>query len=84
MILVPIALIIVLVESLQFIGWVALSCVNINNILDGIVTKLQCFIFHIKIAMNRVPLCEITLILSLKQHMCIVVDLFTGLFYKKR
>ena len=65
MILVPIALIIVLVESMQFIGWVALSCAY-TYVFLCYHYKLQCSAFWMKKAMSRVPPCMITSILSLK------------------
>ena len=40
------------------------KCIDV--VLYGIVNKLQCFIFYVKRATNRVPICVITLILSCK------------------
>ena len=64
--LVPITLYIVVIYSLQIIGWVPLSCICIDNVLDGIINKLQYSMLCIKRATNRVPVYEITSILSLK------------------
>ena len=61
------------VGLVQFIGWVALSCVCTDAILDGIISKLQCSIFYAKRAMNRVPACVITLILGNKSCLGVVV-----------
>ena len=63
MFLVFVALIVVIIGPVQFNGWVAPSCVYTNADLDSIISKLQCSMFHIKIAMNRVPAYMITLIL---------------------
>ena len=41
-----------------------LSCVCTDVVLDGNVNKLQCSIFCMKKAMNRVPVCAKTSILS--------------------
>ena len=51
---------------MQFIGWVAPSCVCADVVLDSIVSKLQCSIFDVKRTMSRVPVCAITLILGKK------------------
>ena len=75
MLLVIIAPIIVVIDLMQFIRWVALSRVYINAVLDGIITKMQCSVFHVKIAMNTVPGYMITSILSLKSHVCILHNL---------
>ena len=53
MLLVPTALIIVVIDLGKFIGWVALSCIYINIILDGIVNKLQSSIFHVLCEIER-------------------------------
>ena len=42
MILVSISLIIVFLGFIQFIGWVAQSCVYTDIVLDGSISKLQC------------------------------------------
>ena len=83
MILVPIALIVVNLDYVHFIGWVALSCICTNAVLDSIIAKLQCSTFSMKIAMNKIPPYAITSILSLKLHVSIVIDLLVGLFLKK-
>ena len=64
MFLVPIALIVVIIDPVQFIGWVALSCVCTDIVLDGIINKLQCSIFYVKKSMKRAPVYTITSILS--------------------
>ena len=79
MILVPIAIIIVALDLQQFIGWVAPFWVYIDISLDSIIIKLQCSIFCIRININRVPLCVIVSILSLKLHVFIVDILLVGL-----
>ena len=66
MFLVPIALIIVVFDLVQFIGWVVPSRVCTNGILNGGITKLQCSVFCVKRTMNRVPGYIITSVLSLK------------------
>ena len=55
MFLVPITIIVVVIFPVQFIGWVALYCVHNDIVLDDIVDKLQCSMFHAKRAKNRVP-----------------------------
>ena len=57
----------------HFIGWVVPSCVCTDVILDGIISKLQCSMLYVKRAMNRVPACVITLILSKKWHLGVVI-----------
>ena len=47
--LVPMALIVVVIGFVQFIEWFAPACVNIDIGLDGIINKLQCSVFHVKI-----------------------------------
>ena len=37
-----------------------LSCVCTDIVLDGIINMLQCNVFHVKMAMNRVYVCVIT------------------------
>ena len=64
MILVPIALFVIVIDFVQFIGCFALFYVCTDVVLDGIIDKLQCFEFCVKRAMNRVPVYEITFILS--------------------
>ena len=56
MFLVPIALIVVFIDLVQFIGWVAPPCVCTKVVLDSIVNKLQCSMLYAKKAMNRVPI----------------------------
>ena len=75
MILLPIALIIVALDLVQFIGYFALSHVYIDIVLDGIITRLHCFVFSMQLAMNRVLLYAITSISSFKLHVCIVMGL---------
>ena len=57
---------------MQFIGRVAPSCICIDVVLDGIVSKLQYPMFCIKRPMNRVPICLKTLILGNKWRLCAV------------
>ena len=52
-------------DLVQFFGWFALSSVYIDVVLNSIITKLQCFVFCMKIIM---PPCAKTSILSLKLH----------------
>ena len=80
MFLLPIALIIVVSDFLQFIGWVATLLVCVCIVLDGINTSLHCSIFHMKLAINRVPLGVINFILRSKLHLCIVIELLIRLF----
>ena len=61
---------------MQFIGWVAPSCVYADIVLDGIVSKLQCSMFDVKRTMNRVPACAITLILGKKWSFGVVMYTF--------
>ena len=56
------------------------SFIGKNIVLDGMVNKLQCSTFYMKRAMNRVPLCVITSILSLKWHLSVVSNLLVELF----
>ena len=42
---------------MQFIRWVATSCVCTDIVLDGIISKLQGQVFCVKRAMNKVPVC---------------------------
>ena len=51
---------------MQVIGWVAISCVRTDGVLDSIISKLQCSVFDVKMTMNRVPACVITSILGKK------------------
>ena len=44
------------------------SCVCIYVVLDGIINKLQCSLFYVEKAMNKVLVCVITLILGNKWH----------------
>ena len=80
MILLPVALVFVDLDIVQFAGWVVQSWVCIDVVFNGIITKLQCLIFHMKTAVNRVPSYVITFILSLKLYVCSVIDLLVGLF----
>ena len=48
MVSVPIALIVVVIYLVQFIGWVVLSCVCIDDILDGIINIPKCLVLFIK------------------------------------
>ena len=73
MIVVSIALNVIILYSKQFIGKVIQSCIHFNIVIDGIITKLQYTIYHIKIDINRV-LYVITSILSLELHESIVID----------
>ena len=75
-----IALFVIVLDLMQFIGWATPSCVCINIVLDGIITRLQCSMLYITIAMNTVPLCAIPSVLSLKWHFSIVNDFLVELF----
>ena len=68
---------------MQFIGWVAPSCVRTNNILDGISSKLQYSVFCVKRIMNRLPACMITLILGKKWSLGVASYFLVWLFYEK-
>ena len=48
MVLVPIALIVVFIGSMQFIGWVALFCVCTAVVLDSIIHKLKGSVLYVK------------------------------------
>ena len=65
---------------MHYIGWVALSCVRTDVVLDGISSKLQCSMFDVKRIMNRVPTCAITLVLCSKLHLGIVIYFLAWLF----
>ena len=80
MIFIPIGIIIKVLDLEKSIEWITPRWVYIDVVLDGIITKLQCFIFRIKIVMNRVPFCTIISILSLKYYVCTLIDLLVGLF----
>ena len=68
---------------MQFIGWVAPSCVYTDIVLDGIISKLQCSVFYVKRAMNRVSACVITLILDKKWRLGVVVYFWYGYFRRR-
>ena len=68
MFLVPIALIVAIVGLIRFFEWVALSCIYIDIVLDGSITKMQCSMFSAERAMNKVSVCKINPILSYKQQ----------------
>ena len=51
---------------MQFIGWVLSFCIHTDVVLDSIINKLQCSVFCVKKAINKVPVCAITSILSCK------------------
>ena len=65
---------------MQFIGWVAPSCVRTDAVLDSIVSKLQCSMFDVKRTMNRVPACVITLILGKKWSLGVALYFLVWLF----
>ena len=65
---------------MQFIGWVAPSCVRTDVVLDGIGSKLQCSMFYVKRIMNRVPACVITLILGKKWSLGVASYFLVWLF----
>ena len=65
---------------MQFIGWVALSCVRTNAILDSIVSKLQCSVFDEKRIMNWVSACVITTILGKKWSLGVALYSLVQLF----
>ena len=48
MFLVPIALIIIVIDFVQFISCIALSCIHVDVVLNVIITKQKCSIFCIK------------------------------------
>ena len=75
-----IALIVNFLGLVQFIGWVAPSCVHTDVVLDGIHSKLQCSIFYVKRIMNRVPICVIVLILGKKWNLGIALYFLVQLF----
>ena len=56
------------------------SCVLTNVVLDGIGSKLQCFVFCIKRIMNRVPAYVITLILGKKWSLGVASYFLVWLF----
>ena len=66
MFLIHLAYIIVVLDPVQFFGWVALCCICTGIVLDGSVTQLQCSTLCIKRIMNRVPVYAITLNVNLK------------------
>ena len=74
MFLIPIALVIVVMYPVQFVRWVASSYIYVYVVLDGINTKVQCSMFHVRIAMNKISLGMISLILSMKWHVDIVIS----------
>ena len=78
-----IALIVDFIGLAQFIGWVAPSCVHTDIILNSIISKLQRSIFYVTRAMNRVPVCMITLILGKKWRLGAVVYFLLWLFWEK-
>ena len=65
---------------MQFIGWVAPSCVGTDAVLDSIISKLQYSVFDEKRTMNKVPACAITLVLCSKWHLGIVIYFLAWLF----
>ena len=65
---------------MQSIGWVVPFCVRTDVVLDIIVSKLQCSIFYVKRAMNRVLAYVITLILLNKWSLGVVVYFLVWLF----
>ena len=66
MFLVPIALIVVVSDPVQFIVWVVPSYENVDIVLDSTIVKLQCSIFCMKTDMNRVFPYAMAYIISLK------------------
>ena len=58
--LVPIPQIVVVIDPVQFIGWVVPSCVCTDIVFNGIFNKLQFSMLYVKKAMNRVYICVIT------------------------
>ena len=68
--LVPITLIVVIIDLVQFIGWVALSYICIGIILDGIINKPQYSVIFVKISINVVPVYAISSTLRSKWHAC--------------
>ena len=65
---------------MQFIGWVAPSCVCTDVVLDGIGRKMQCFMLCVKRTMNNIPVYVITLILGKKWSLGIVSYFLVWLF----
>ena len=70
---------------MQFIGWVAPSCVCTDVVLDGIINKLQCSIcsMYEKGYTNRVPACAITLILRQEMAFGCCCVLFSMVILRK-
>ena len=64
--MVTIALILIAIDLVQFIGWVALPCIHTKVVLKGIINKLQCSVLCVKRTMSRVPIYATTSILTLK------------------
>ena len=63
-----------------FIG--CIFYVYIYIVLDGIITKFQCFMFLMRIDISRVPLCVITIISSLRLHVGLVITYNWGNYRK--
>ena len=61
---------------MQFIRWVAPSCVCTDAVLGSIISKLQCSVFDVKRAMNKVPTYVIALVLYSKWSLGIVIYFF--------
>ena len=77
--LIRIALIVVVKDPMQFIGWVVLYCVCAYAILDGIITKLL-FAFRMKKGHEQgTYLCDN---LYFKLEMAFIIDLLVGFFYE--
>ena len=54
--LVSLALIVAVIDLMQIAGWVALSWIQTDGVLDGIITKLQFSMFCVKRAIDRLYL----------------------------
>ena len=65
---------------MQFIGWVAPSCVCTDVVLDGISRKMQCSMLCVKRTMNSIPVYVITLILGKKWSLGIASYFLVRLF----
>ena len=73
-------MVVIFLGLMQFIRWVAPSCVRTDAVLDSIVSKLQCSMFNEKRTMNRVPGYAITLVLYSKRRLGIVICFLEWLF----
>ena len=78
--MVPIDLIVVVIDPMQFFRWVALSCIFVYIVLGSIIGKFQCSVFHAKKNYQKgTYLCN-DLNPNLKWHFSILSDLLISLF----